>query len=288
MNIKYKSPRGTQDFLPDYLNKWKYVENIWRKIAKSYGFCEIVTPMFEETALFTRTGGQSSDIVSKEMYTFTDKGGRNLSLRPEGTAPVVRAYIQHGMNSIPQPVKFFYLMPMFRYERPQAGRYRQHHQYGVEVIGDTGPQIDAEIIIFIVNFYIELGIKEPKVHLNNIGDSKCRPIYKEKLLKFLENSYNDLCSDCHYRMKYNPLRILDCKNENCQTILSKAPLPIDYLCDECQDHFNKLKEYLNLFDIPFIINPRLVRGLDYYTKTVFEVTAKNLTLIEEIKKVLSI
>ncbi|MFA5805029.1 MAG: histidine--tRNA ligase [Melioribacteraceae bacterium] len=280
--MKYKTPRGTQDFLPDYLEKWKYVEAIWREMVDIYGYREIETPMFEETDLFTRTAGESSDIVSKEMYTFIDKGGRSLTLRPEGTAPVVRSYFEHNMKTLPQPVKLFYLMPMFRYERPQAGRFRQHYQYGVECIGVRDPMIDVQTMLLFVNFYKRLGLIEPKIHLNSLGDDLCRNIYKEKLIKYFHTVKEYLCEQCNYRIIKNPLRVLDCKEPSCREYIDKSPLMIDNLCNGCKEDFQQVKNLLNNYNVPYVIEPMLVRGLDYYSRTVFEVTAKGITRDEAI------
>ena len=278
----YQRPRGTQDFLPDYLDKWNYVESVWRKITSRYNFREIVTPMFESTELFCRTAGETSDIVTKEMYTFDDRGGRSITLRPEGTAPVVRAYFENKMYAEMQPVKLFYIMPMFRYERPQAGRFRQHYQYGVECIGVRNPYIDVEVISLFMEFYSELGVLEPIVWLNSLGCSECRVEYKKKLVQFLRESEECLCEECKIRLHKNPLRALDCKNDECRAYLDKAPLLKDNLCPDCSSDFEQVKRLLNLKKINFVIKPMLVRGLDYYNRTVFEIAAKGVSAKEVI------
>jgi len=276
MKVKYRRPRGTMDYLPDYLDRWSYIEEIWRTLTRTYGFREIRTPVFELTDLFVRGAGETSDIVSKEMYTFTDRGGRSISLRPEGTAAVARAYLENHLYTGPQPTKLFYVMPMFRYERPQAGRYRQHTQYGVEVIGSADPWTDAEVIHLTTVFYERLGIQEIEVHLNSVGDKQCRSHYNEILLNYLRSISEHLCTDCRNRMERNPLRVLDCKQQGCQSYLVQAPKMVDHLCLPCEEHFSKVRRYLEQFGITYIINPRLVRGLDYYTRTAFEVISKRL------------
>ncbi|MBC7330273.1 histidine--tRNA ligase [bacterium] len=273
---RYNAPRGTKDILPDESAKWQYIENLFRKVAESFGYREIRTPTFEEAGLFTRSIGEDTDIVSKEMYTFQDKGGRTLALRPEGTASVVRAYIEHGLY-INQPfAKFYYITPLFRYERPQAGRYREHHQLGVEAIGSNSPYLDAEVIYLAYRFLDLLGLKEKELHLNSVGCPVCRPRYVEKLREFLLPHKQELCEDCQRRLDYNPLRVLDCKRETCQKITSNVPPIYDFLCPDCSSHFSKLQELLSSLDINFRLNPRLVRGLDYYTKTAFEIVSTKL------------
>ena len=281
--MKYQKPRGTQDFLPDYLDKWNYVANIWRKVVSKYNFREIVTPMFEHTELFNRTAGATSDIVTKEMYTFTDRGGRSITLRPEGTAAVVRAYFENNLNNnIFQPVRLFYIMPMFRYERPQAGRFRQHHQYGVECIGVRSPYIDADVMTLFMDFYKELGVIEPVIWLNSLGCDKCRPKYKELLISYLKANTEYLCDECRARLEKNPLRVLDCKNTSCRNIIDKAPLIIHHLCPDCANDFETVKKLLGRRGINFVVSPMLVRGLDYYNRTVFEVAAKGVSAKEVI------
>jgi len=273
---RFNAPRGTKDILPDESAKWQYIENLFRKVAESFGYREIRTPTFEEAGLFTRSIGEDTDIVSKEMYTFQDKGGRTLALRPEGTASVVRAYIEHGLY-INQPfAKFYYITPLFRYERPQAGRYREHHQLGVEAIGSKSPYLDAEVIYLTYRFLELLGIKEKELHLNSVGCPICRPKYIEKLREFLLPHKRELCEDCQRRLDYNPLRILDCKRETCQKITANIPPIYAFLCPDCASHFSKLQELLSSSGISFRLNPRLVRGLDYYTKTAFEIISTKL------------
>ncbi len=272
---EYRAPRGTKDILPPASGVWSYVESRLREIYRRYNYHEIRTPIFEETLLFVRGVGDTTDIVEKEMYTFTDKGKRSLTLRPEGTAPVVRSYIENKLYGQPQPLKFFYIGPMFRYERPQAGRYRQHHQTGVEVIGGDSALIDAEVIGLGLEILREFELQNWQVHLNSIGCKACRPHYIEKLKEYLSGK-NGLCNDCKSRLTKNPLRSLDCKNPACREIIKKAPLVVDFLCDPCQAHFLHVQKYLSLQDIDFTIDPYLVRGLDYYTRTAFEIKTNKL------------
>jgi histidyl-tRNA synthetase len=276
MKPRFQRQRGTIDLLPEYLDRWKYVEAIWRELTATYAYREIVTPMFEQTELFIRGAGETSDIVSKEMYTFEDRGGRSITLRPEGTAAVVRAYVENTMYSWPQPVKLFYLQPMFRYERPQAGRLRQHTQYGAEVVGSPGPFTDAEVIHLLLTFYRRLGLTGLTVQVNSVGDANCRPAFNTMLVSYLESVQEHLCDDCKTRMNRNPLRVLDCKNAGCQVYLQKAPKMIDNLCGPCQEHFDGLRSRLEQLQVAYEINPRLVRGLDYYTRTAFEVVSDKL------------
>lgn len=274
---KYQRPRGTLDLLPDYLEKWSYVENVWIKIVKRYNFQKIVTPIFENTDLFARTAGESSDIVTKEMYTFLDKGGRSLTLRPEGTAAVVRAYFENQLYTQMQPVKLFYLMPMFRYERPQAGRFRQHHQYGVECIGERSPYIDTQVMSLFMDFYNELGVVEPIIWLNSLGCEECRPAYKQMLVNYLKDNSDKLCKQCNLRLEKNPLRVLDCKVDECHNYIDSAPLIKDNLCVDCNEDFEQVKSLLDMQQVNYVISPMLVRGLDYYNRTVFEVAAKGVS-----------
>lgn len=270
-------PRGTNDILPDEAEEWQELEKRIRQICRDFGFGEIRTPVFEHTELFARTGGDATDVVSKEMYTFTDRGDRSLTLRPEGTAAVVRAYLENHLDAQAQPVKLYYLStPMFRYERPQAGRYRQHHQFGSEVLGSMDPAVDAELISMPLLLLERLGISGLGVKLNSIGCPRCRPGYVAKLREFYQPHLNDVCSDCRTRFQTNPLRLLDCKVEQCREIRQQAPLMLDSLCEECRDHFDRLRGYLGTLDIDFTIDPTLVRGFDYYTKTVFEIVYSGL------------
>jgi histidyl-tRNA synthetase len=274
--LDFKAPKGTNDILPDLAEKKLYLEEIAIQKFDIYGYRPIVTPIFEHTEVFDRGIGEATDIVQKEMYTFTDKAGRNLSLRPEGTAPVVRAYLEHNLNRLSPPLKLYYVGPMFRYERPQAGRYRQFWQIGVEAIGSAEPTLDAEVIILLLDILQSFGLKQLKLYLNSMGCEKCRPNYVKLLKEYAELLEDKLCSDCQKRLKLNPLRLFDCKNRNCITILNKAPKLLDYLGDECQKHFNEVKELLDLLRIDFEINSKLVRGLDYYTRTTFEVVSEKL------------
>ena len=264
-------PKGTNDFLPEDTVKWQYVENILRESAKKYGFEEIRTPIFEATELFLRGVGETTDIVNKEMYTFNDKGNRSITLRPEGTASTARAFIEHKMHGRPMPVKLYYMGPMFRYERPQKGRFRQFHQFGIEAFGSNDPALDSEIIAFAMEFYRKLGLTGLKVRLNSVGCPKCRAEHKAKLQEMLRPHLDELCEDCRSRFEKDPLRIFDCKNEKCQALIENAPSITDCLCEDCKDHFEKVKTYLTAADIPFEVDSRLVRGLDYYTKTAFEI-----------------
>jgi histidyl-tRNA synthetase len=240
-------------------------------ICQLYGYERIDVPAFEDTGLFSRSIGEETDIVQKEMYTFEDRGGNKITLRPEGTAPVCRAYLEHGMHNLPQPVKLYYIGSIFRYERPQAGRYRQHYQFGYEAIGGDDPALDAEVIDMAWQFFSSLNLRHLSLVLNSIGCKQCRPEYLAALKNYYANYINGLCSDCKTRFNQNLLRLLDCKKPVCQPIADSAPRSTDYLCPQCADHFNRLKRYLGLLEIPFVLNHRLVRGLDYYTRTVFEV-----------------
>lgn len=264
-------PRGTKDILPGTVELWQKFECLARDLCHRYNYQEIRTPIFEHTELFQRGVGETTDIVEKEMYTFKDRGDRSLTLRPEGTAAVVRSYIEHKLYAEPQPTKLYYLGPMFRYDRPQAGRYRQFHQFGVEAIGAAGPAIDAEVIMLAVNVLGNLGLSGLKVYVNSVGCPQCRPLYRDTLQAFLRDKVQALCSDCQSRYDRNPMRILDCKNEQCGHLTTGAPTVADCLCGECATHFVGLKSLLNAVDLTYTVNPRLVRGLDYYTKTAFEV-----------------
>lgn len=264
-------PRGTKDILPEASLVWQYVEKTARDICRLYSYEEIRTPIFEHTELFLRGIGETTDIVEKEMYTFNDRGGRNITLRPENTAAVVRAYLENKLYAGAQPTKLFYIGPMFRYDRPQAGRYRQFHQFGIEAIGAKGPAIDAEIILLAVQLFRTLGLNDLSLQLNSVGCPECRPVYRRKLQDFMRDKLEGLCPDCKSRFERNPMRILDCKNEKCQELSQGAPQMADCLCDDCHDHFENLKSLLTAAQIDYTLNPRLVRGLDYYTKTAFEI-----------------
>ncbi|MCF8009803.1 MAG: histidine--tRNA ligase [Clostridiales bacterium] len=269
-------PRGTNDILPGQVEKWQLIEETMRCISAEYNYQEIRTPIFEHTELFIRGVGETTDIVEKEMYTFVDRGERSVTLRPEGTAPVVRSYLENRLNSGPQPVKLYYTGPMFRYDRPQSGRYRQFHQVGVEAFGSHHPALDAEVMSMAMEFYRRIGLVDVELHINSVGCPECRPQLKEKLCEYFRPRESDLCSNCRQRLVKNPLRIIDCKNPGCQEIAKDAPTPLDHLCSDCKEHFDSVCEYLKALGIPFVINPRLVRGLDYYTHTAFEIMAKGL------------
>jgi histidyl-tRNA synthetase len=266
----YKAARGTTDILPEEQPYWRYVEKAIADITRLYGYQRIDTPVFEDTGLFRRSAGEYTDIVQKEMYTFDDRGGNSLTLKPEGTPPVCRAYIQHGLHNLPKPVKLYYVSPIFRYDRPQAGRYRQHYQFGCEAIGDVDPALDAEVIDLAWRFYASLGLKGLSLQLNSIGCRKCRPSYLNILIEYYRKHTAKLCNDCQARLVKNPLRLLDCKQASCQEIADAAPASADHLCPACGEHFASLQKYLGFLGIPFVLNNRLVRGLDYYTRTVFE------------------
>ncbi len=268
---KIQTPTGVHDILPEDQKYFQRVYKATENIADFYGFQKIETPIIEDAELFSRGIGLSTDIVEKEMYTFRTKGGDLLSLRPEGTAPVVRSYNEHGMYALPQPVKLWYSGPFFRYERPQAGRFRQFHQFGFEILGEKNPIIDAQVIQLSFNVLKELNFKNLVIEVNSIGDSECRPYFKKVLVNYFRSRRNSLCPDCRRRLKENPLRVLDCKEEKCQRIRAGAPQIIDHLCEECHSHFKQVLEYLDDAELPYNLNPYLVRGLDYYTKTVFEI-----------------
>ncbi len=271
----YRAPRGTRDILPEEAARWFYIESLFRVLCSRYGFGEIRTPLFEQTALFARSVGEESDIVSKEMYSFKDRGGRDLTLRPEGTAPVVRAYLEHGLASRPQPVKLFYHGPMFRYDRPQAGRYRQFHQFGLEIFGAAGPAADYEVIAMTWEYItVSLGITEVDLELNSVGCPGCRLPYRAALLAYMETRRAHLCPDCNRRLDVNPLRVLDCKETGCRAAAREAPQLTAMLCPDCAAHFEALQQLLHRCGPPFRINPFLVRGLDYYTRTAFEVVSR--------------
>jgi histidyl-tRNA synthetase len=268
---QYQAPRGTQDVLPEDQPWWDYVRATAERLCRQFHYQQIETPMFEDASLFLRTVGDATDIVSKEMYLFEDRGQQQLALRPEGTAPVCRAYLEHGMANLPQPVRLWYWMPNFRYDRPQAGRYREHHQFGIEAIGDDDPAIDAEVIELLLRLYEDLGLSGLTLHLNSIGDPVCRPAYLNVLRAHYVDKLDRICNDCRQRYEKNALRLLDCKEELCQPVIAGAPAFTDHLCEPCAEHFERLKGYLDAVDIRYHLNPRLVRGLDYYTRTVFEV-----------------
>ncbi|SDH93226.1 histidine--tRNA ligase [Desulfosporosinus hippei] len=269
-------PKGTQDLLPGIIEQWQYLEETIRSVCREYGYEEIRTPMFEATELFQRGVGQTTDIVKKEMYTFQDKGDRSMTLRPELTASVCRAYVEDKLYGQPQPVKLYYIGPMFRYERPQSGRFRQFHQFGVEVLGADQPIVDAEVISLVWNLYKRLGLSGLEVHVNSVGCPVCRARHREQLQEFLISRKKDLCNDCQERFDRNPLRILDCKNPSCQEVTVGAPTTRDTLCEDCSTHFEKVLAILGRAGVVYRVNPRLVRGLDYYTKTAFEVMVEEI------------
>jgi histidyl-tRNA synthetase len=267
----YQAPRGTSDILPEEQAYWRFIEQRVESSAQLYGYERIDTPAFEDTKLFARSVGEDTDIVTKEMYTFEDRGSSSLTLRPEGTASVCRAYLEHGMHNQPQPVKLYYIASIFRYERPQAGRFRQHYQFGYEAIGDGDPALDGEVIDMAWRFFADMKLSKLTLLLNSIGCKKCRPEYVDSLKSYYVGHALELCPECQTRLKRNPLRLLDCKQAGCQKVAESAPKSVDYLCNECAQHFEQLKRYLELLKLPFNVNHRLVRGLDYYTRTVFEI-----------------
>ncbi|MBQ9941430.1 MAG: histidine--tRNA ligase, partial [Christensenellaceae bacterium] len=258
-----KAPKGTKDLLPQESYKWHHIENNIRETTRLFGYKEIRVPIFEHTELSLRGVGDTTDVVQKEMYTFEDKGGRSITLRPEGTAGVARSFIEHGLAGGPQPTKMYYLsFPVFRYENPQAGRLRQHHQFGVEVFGGSDATTDAEVINLAWTVLNRLGVHNLELNINSIGCPNCRPQYNAKLVEYFRAREAELCPTCRERLEKNPLRILDCKEEKCKAIAKDAPLIVDNLCDECAEHFDSLQRYLTATDIPFTINPYIVRGLD--------------------------
>jgi histidyl-tRNA synthetase len=267
----YTAPRGTADILPEEQPYWRYVEQKAARICQLYGYERIDPPIFEDTRLFIKGTGEITDIVQKEMYTFEDRSGNSLTLKPEGTPSVCRAYLEHGYNNLPQPVKLFYFSPIFRYERPQAGRYRQHYQFGCEALGEADASLDAEVIDLAWQFLKSLGLQKLLLFINSIGCPQCRPDYLKKLREFYTGHVNELCPDCKIRLERNVLRLLDCKQPACQKIAAEAPKNIDYLCVPCTEHFQELKDYLQILNIPYEVNNYLVRGFDYYTRTVFEI-----------------
>ncbi|HIQ00793.1 MAG TPA: histidine--tRNA ligase [Anaerolineales bacterium] len=273
---RFQRPTGTLDILPEEQSYWEHVRAHAIRLARRAGFERIDVPVFEATDLFARGIGAATDVVEKEMYTFNDKGGNSLTLRPEFTAGVVRAYIEHGMHVRPQPVKLYSIGPVFRYDRPQAGRYRQFHQLNLEILGTQDPAADLEIMLLVWDLYAGLGFRGLSFQLNSTGCPRCRPAYVELLKSYYHRHVDQICDDCRRRLETNPLRVLDCKAAQCQPVIEAAPPIGDHLCDECADHFAQLREYLDLLGKPYTLNHRLVRGLDYYTKTVFEVWAAGI------------
>ena len=270
-----QAPRGTADWYGKEMARREIVEAICKKTAAAFNIKQIMTPMFEHTVLFQRGVGETTDVVQKEMYTFEDKGGRSITLKPEGTAGVIRAYMEHSMYAESGLTKLFYITPAFRYERPASGRLRQHHQFGVEYIGSSSPMVEVELISLVKRITEELGLKEISVHINSIGCANCRKEYNKALLAYLNEHKDGLCKTCLDRMERNPLRVLDCKEESCQAIVKDAPRTIEYLDDECKAHFEELQKLLDAVGIPYEIDTGIVRGLDYYTRTVFEFVNKD-------------
>ena len=275
MSLITQAPRGTQDVLPADSYKWQYVEQTALAIARDFGFHEIRTPVFEHTNLFQRSVGETTDVVQKEMYTFEDKGGRSITLRPEGTAGAARAVLEHGLVNSALPVKVSYLTSCYRYEKSQKGRYREFHQFGVECFGASAPQADAEVIALALQVLNTVGLKGVALHINSIGCPTCRAKYHEALKAYFESHKGDLCGTCLDRLDRNPMRILDCKSPVCQGIAADAPVMMDYLCDDCAAHFEQVKGCLDAAELPYVVDTHIVRGLDYYTRTVFELVSEN-------------
>ena len=271
-----KAPRGTKDIVPAEAYKWNYLEGKFRDLCKLYGYEEIRTPIFEHTELFKRGVGDTTDIVQKEMYTFKDRGDRDLTLKPEGTAGVIRAFIENKMYAETQPTKLFYITPCFRYERPQSGRQRQFHQFGVEALGSDTPSLDAEVISLAMQFLGEAGLKDLTVSINSVGCPVCREEYNQLLKDYLAAKADVLCDLCNDRRDKNPMRVIDCKNETCQANIVDIPLMADHLCENCKDHFSQLKQYLDEMDINYVVDKKIVRGLDYYKRTAFEIISNDL------------
>lgn len=274
--MKVQAPKGTRDILPSEIHRWQYVSRVFAGVCESFGYKEIRIPVFEYTELFQRGVGDTTDIVQKEMYTFNDKGGRSVTLRPEGTAGVVRSYIENGMYSLPQPIKLYYDITAYRYENVQKGRYREFHQFGVEAFGAPGPEIDVEVISLLYMYFKKLGLKQTGLNINSIGCPSCRQEYHEKLKDYFRPYLPELCGDCRDRFERNPLRIIDCKNEKCRRYVSNAPLLLDNICDGCREHFEGLRQGLDNLGIRYNIDPTIVRGLDYYTRTVFEFVSEHV------------
>lgn len=274
--MEIRALKGTKDIFGEEMRKWLDMEEIIRNLCNDFGFDQIRTPIFEFTNLFQRGVGETTDIVQKEMYSFVDKGENRITLKPESTAAVVRSYLEHNMGSSIQPIKLYYISPTFRYERPQAGRQRQFHQFGVELIGSDSPTADAEIIGIGYELLNRLGIKKVELHINSLGGPECRKKYNETLKTFLQSKKEHLCPLCNERMDKNPLRVLDCKNSECQSVLTDAPTVLSTLGEECQANFGKLQEILTAMEIPFVVDAGIVRGLDYYTKTVFEFISNDI------------
>ena len=273
-----QAPKGTEDLLPEESYRWQYLEKSFKEICDRFGYKEIRVPTFEHTELFERGVGDTTDVVQKQMYTFLDKGGRSVTLRPEGTASVARCFLEHSLYANPLPQKMFYNIPCFRYENKQKGRLREFHQFGVEAFGSKGPSIDAEIISLAITFLKKVGLEDLSVNINSIGCPECRKKYNEALKEYLRPHLSELCGTCNERFERNPLRILDCKSEICQSFAKDAPTILEYICDDCKAHFEELKKTLDILEISYNINPGIVRGLDYYTKTVFEIISGPFTV----------
>lgn len=275
--MQIQAPKGTRDVLPSESYKWQYIEEEIRKLCRSYGVHELRTPVIEHTELFSRGVGDTTDIVQKEMYTFKDKGDRSITLKPEGTAGMARAFLENRLFNEAMPQKMYYLnSPVFRYEKPQAGRLREHHQFGVEFFGSSSFETDAEVIILALTLLKRLGIGELSLRINSIGDSNCRKDYNKALYDYLKNNIDDMCATCKSRLERNPMRILDCKEERCKEICKGAPRTLDYLCDSCKAHFEGLKRCLDIAGVDYVVDPDIVRGLDYYTGTVFEIVSNRI------------
>ena len=270
MALITKKPRGTEDVLPRDSYRWQFLEDVFRSEARAYGYKELRTPVFEHTELFERGVGDTTDVVQKEMYTFTTKGGDSITLRPEGTAGAARALLEHGLFNDPLPIKAYYLTSCYRYEKPQAGRLREFHQFGMECYGTKDPAADAEMITAAKGLFDRLRLRDVRLEINSIGCPECRAEYHKALKAYFESYRDELCDDCKQRLERNPMRLLDCKNEHDSAIAASAPTVLDYLCGECKDHFEKVKAYLDSNGVEYTVNPKIVRGLDYYTKTVFE------------------
>lgn len=276
MNLIADAVKGTADVLPSQAYKWQYIESVVSDAAEKFGYREIRTPVFEKTELFLRSVGDTTDVVQKEMYTFDDKGGRSITLRPEGTAGAVRSALEHGLFNEALPVKAYYIASCYRYEKPQAGRQREFHQFGAECLGAPSPAADAELIQLVTCIIKRLGLKNISLEINSIGCPHCRAKYTKVLQSYFSSAKEQLCGTCLSRLERNPMRILDCKSPVCREIADKAPVILDYLCDECAEHFETVKAYLNFADIQYTVNPKIVRGLDYYTKTVFEFISESI------------
>ena len=269
-------PKGTKDVLPSETYKWQFIENAAREVAKDFNIREIRTPVFEHTELFLRGVGETTDVVTKEMYTFEDKGGRSITLKPEGTAGAARMFIENGLANAPLPLKAYYITPCYRYERPQAGRLREFHQFGIEVFGTSAPEADAEVIFAASSFLKKLGIRDTRLEINSIGCKSCRAEYNRALKDYFRPHLGEMCSTCNERFDKNPLRMIDCKEERCKKITANAPKILDYLCPDCRAHFERVKTLLDGLGVEYAVNPDIVRGLDYYTRTVFEFVSTSI------------